>query len=67
MVQLRLRFISHSYWAVWDLVLLPQLHHVNTYIESNTKHLLQKIAMAISPCKLPLKPDAVAVVDSLPV
>ena len=36
---LRLQFISHNYWTVWDLV-LSQAHHVNTHTEFHTTDLL---------------------------
>ena len=41
MVLFRLRFIYRNQWDAWNLLSLSQLHHVNTYIESNTTHLLQ--------------------------
>ena len=40
-VRLQLQFICDNNWAAWDLMSLSQLHHVNTYIESHTTHLLR--------------------------
>ena len=52
MVRLQIRFVYHK--DLWDLVLLSQLYHVNTYIKSHTTDLFRlKNRSLIALCEQP--------------